>query len=90
MSQRCILCYVSGHVQGVFFRGSAQEEALRVGVRGYAENLRDGRVRVLACGSEEALEAFHAWLEKGPRAARVEAVHCEDVDVEPPSGFDVR
>jgi acylphosphatase len=46
----CMQCYVSGQVQGVFFRASARHEAERLGVTGYARNLSDGRLEVLACG----------------------------------------
>lgn len=90
MSEQCLACHVSGHVQGVFFRGSAQAEAQRLGIRGYARNLRDGRVRVLACGSEDDLEAFRDWLRQGPPAARVEDVQCELADETPPDDFQVR
>jgi acylphosphatase len=63
---------VSGKVQGVFFRASAREQALQLDLRGYAKNLPDGRVEVLAAGSDAALDALAAWLRQGPPAARVE------------------
>lgn len=63
---------VSGKVQGVFFRASTREQALELDLRGYAKNLADGRVEVLAAGSDAALDALAAWLRQGPPAARVD------------------
>lgn len=65
---------VSGRVQGVFFRASAAREAARLGIRGHAINLPDGRVEVLAIGSAAAVEELHRWLQHGPPAARVVTV----------------
>jgi acylphosphatase len=70
----CNRCLVSGRVQGVFYRASAQQRARELGVRGYARNLADGRVEVLACGDAAAVEAFVGWLWIGPSASRVTAV----------------
>jgi acylphosphatase len=83
-------CLVSGRVQGVYYRASARERARAGGVTGYARNLPDGRVEVLACGEEEAVQAFIEWLWIGPGAARVSEVHIEEVSLsttELPSGF---
>ncbi len=63
---------VSGKVQGVFFRASAREEGLRLGLRGCAKNLADGRVEVIAAGDAAALEDLAAWLRQGPPMARVD------------------
>lgn len=67
-------CFVSGRVQGVFYRASTQREALRLGVRGYAKNLPDGRVEVLAVGDENSVAALLAWLWRGSPAAHVTQV----------------
>jgi len=75
-------CHVAGHVQGVFFRASAREEATRLGVTGYARNLPDGRVEVLACGTPEAVGELRDWLRRGPPQAQVTGVACEPA--EPP------
>ena len=75
-------CFVAGRVQGVFYRASARQRATELGVTGYARNLADGRVEVLACGSREAVEEFCAWLWQGPPAASVTAVDVEDLAVE--------
>ena len=65
---------VSGRVQGVFFRASTREQALRLGLDGSAVNLADGRVEVVAAGSPAALAALEAWLRHGPPQARVDAL----------------
>ncbi|WP_201314391.1 acylphosphatase [Dyella sp. EPa41] len=71
---------VSGRVQGVFYRASTREQALALGLRGHAENLPDGRVEVIASGTDAALDALESWLWRGPSGARVDDVrreHCE-------------
>lgn len=65
---------VRGKVQGVWFRASTREVALRLGLRGYARNLVDGRVEVLAAGDAPAIEALASWLRHGPPSARVDAL----------------
>lgn len=79
----CIRCYVSGRVQGVFYRASTQEQAESLGVVGYAKNLPDRRVEVLACGTENALQELKTWLWQGPRHAEVTEVECEPADPNP-------
>jgi len=74
----CKKCLVSGRVQGVFYRGTAAQRARELGVRGYARNLPDGRVEVLACGEEEAVQTFVSWLWIGSSAAKVSAVEVAD------------
>jgi acylphosphatase len=86
--KKCLRCYVSGRVQGVFFRASTQEQAEILGITGYAKNLPDHRVEVLACGDERALAELNAWLWQGPRHAEVTDVVCKAVNPEPiPQGF---
>lgn len=58
---------VEGKVQGVFFRASTKAEAERLGLRGYARNLADGRVEVVATGKPKALLALTRWLYRGRR-----------------------
>ncbi len=65
---------VSGKVQGVFFRASTAREAARLGIRGHAINLPDGRVEVLALGPAAAVEELRRWLNHGPPRARVRGV----------------
>lgn len=79
----CKMCLVSGRVQGVYYRASAARRAQELAVRGYARNLPDGRVEVLACGTAESVQAFVEWLWIGSSAARVTAVEVTEAALEP-------
>lgn len=87
-------CYVSGRVQGVFYRASTRQRAQELGCRGYARNLPDGRVEVLAVGEPAAVHALIEWLREGPPAAHVMEVNCTEVALgelgEISSGFGTR
>lgn len=65
---------VSGEVQGVFFRARAQEQAERLGVRGWVRNEPDGTVRAHLEGDPEAVDRMVAWCREGSPPARVAAV----------------
>jgi acylphosphatase len=71
---------VSGKVQGVFFRASTVWLAGQLGLRGFARNLPDGRVEVLALGDAGSLGTLAGWLRQGPPRALVTDVteHEED------------
>ena len=73
--------FVSGQVQGVFFRSSTRAEAERLGLIGWALNLDDGRVEVLAIGSASEIAELAMWLEHGPPGARVDSIESELADV---------
>jgi acylphosphatase len=75
--------YVSGRVQGVWFRGATAERAAALGIAGHAVNLPDGRVEVLAIGAPAAVEELLAWLHRGPPAAEVRDVSVETVEPVP-------
>ena len=77
----CRRCIVSGRVQGVYYRASAQQRALQAGIVGYARNRGDGSVEVLACGEESAVREFIDWLWIGPSAAKVVGVTVERVEL---------
>jgi len=84
----CRKFYVSGKVQGVFFRDSTRQKAGSLGISGYAINLDDGRVEVLACGDEQALAELESWLNEGPASADVGRVERTDATGDsPPDGF---
>lgn len=79
--------WISGRVQGVWFRAGTREQALALGLSGYARNLLDGRVEVLAQGDPGALDALQRWLQRGPPLARVERVEVEHCPPESCEGF---
>jgi acylphosphatase len=82
--------YVTGHVQGVFYRASAQAEAARLGLAGFVRNEDDGSVYAEAEGEEEILQLFLAWCRRGPSRARVEKVKFTEEPLAGYRGFTVR
>jgi acylphosphatase len=72
-------CLIAGRVQGVYFRASTQQQARKLGVVGYAKNLADGRVEVLAIGDFAQVEALVTWLWRGSPASHVTSVDTVDV-----------
>ena len=91
MSANCRQWLVAGIVQGVFFRASTQAEAQRLDLQGYVRNLPDGRVEVVACGPNAALNELRQWLNTGPPRARVDAIdEQDDGPQQVPSGFEMR
>jgi acylphosphatase len=85
----CRRSFVSGRVQGVFYRATCVRKAETLGLRGYARNLADGRVEVLACGESADVERFTAWLWEGSPGSKVTGVETADADAAeaPRSGF---
>jgi acylphosphatase len=83
--------YVSGHVQGVFFRDSTQEKAELLGLTGWVKNLPDGRVEALFEGPSERVREMIWWCEQGPPHAAVEDVDTEfEASQGDLKGFEVR
>lgn len=66
--------FISGLVQGVFFRQNTKEKALEVGLKGWVKNLQDGRVEAVFEGEEEKIEEMIEWLKEGPILAKVEKI----------------
>ena len=83
--------FVGGKVQGVFFRASTHERARALGLRGFARNLPDGRVEVLAIGEDEAVEELAQWLHYGPPQAQVDELERMEAEDEADlRGFEIR
>jgi acylphosphatase len=76
----CRRSFVSGRVQGVFYRATCVRKATSLGLTGFARNLADGRVEVLACGEPARIEEFVAWLWEGSPASKVTDVATEHAD----------
>jgi acylphosphatase len=77
-------CVVHGLVQGVFFRASTRQRAQQHGVAGWVRNTPEGAVEAVFEGPEDAVERLVAFVERGPRGARVDRV---DVTAEEPQGL---
>ncbi|RDI96456.1 acylphosphatase [Meiothermus sp. QL-1] len=86
---RRVTVLVRGRVQGVGYRYFARQKALELGLSGYAENLTDGRVEVVAEGEEAHLELFLHHLRQGPREARVEGLEVQWGEAAGLRGFQV-
>jgi len=69
--------FVSGLVQGVFFRANTRDEARRMGLTGWVRNLPDGRVEVVFEGDKGDVDAMIKWCREGPEAARVDHIDIQ-------------
>lgn len=69
--------WISGIVQGVFYRQNTKETALRLNLTGWVRNLPDGRVEAVAEGEKGDVESLTRWCQKGPAFAKVDEVHSE-------------
>lgn len=87
---KCMHFYITGKVQGVWFRASTKQQAELLNLTGWARNLPDGRVEVMAFGAPDALATLHAWLKEGPKLAQVTDVVHETLPWQAYSGFDVK
>jgi len=76
----CRRSFVSGRVQGVFYRATCVRKAESLGLSGFARNLSDGRVEVVACGDDAAVNELVAWLWEGSPASKVTDVATEHAD----------
>ncbi len=82
---------VSGIVQGVFFRASTRDAAVRAGVHGFVRNLPDGRVEAVLQGDREAVERVIDFMRKGPPGAFVEEASVDwRAPAENWNGFSIR
>lgn len=85
----CSHYFVSGHVQGVCYRRYVYNEAIKRGISGWARNLSDGRVEVLACGPQAAVEALRDSLWVSPARANVTDVQAEEIPWQLHEGFSI-
>lgn len=89
-----LTAHVHGHVQGVGFRWWIRSRALELGLNGYAKNLADGRVEVVAEGTREQTDALLALLREEQtttrRPGRVDFVGAQYGETRGASGFDER
>jgi acylphosphatase len=71
-------CFVSGTVQGVFFRDYTVEAARESNIMGWVKNLKDGRVEIVAEGSPVNLIKFITLIKKGPKESRVDEIEVDE------------
>jgi acylphosphatase len=81
---------IRGRVQGVGFRFFVEKHAQRIGLRGYAKNLGDGTVEVVAAGCETSLSELEGLLHQGPRLALVAGVDAQEAPMGEYTQFRVR
>ena len=82
---------VTGRVQGVYYRQSACDRAMALGLHGWVRNRTDGAVEGVVAGPDQtAVEGFRSWLAQGPPAARVRAVDWTPSDETVGGNFEVR
>jgi len=75
----CKQIFVSGLVQGVFFRDSTRRKADELKLKGGVRNCRDGRVEVQVAGEEAAVQSLIKWLKIGPKYAKVSTIEVIDL-----------
>lgn len=82
--------FVSGMVQGVFFRVHAKDKADSLGLSGWVRNSEDGRVEMVAEGPEDMLNDLEKWCHRGAPTARVTMVEArKEIPTGEFAGFDV-
>lgn len=83
--------FVSGRVQGVSYRAHAADEAMRLGLKGWVRNRRDGQVEALVEGDDATVESFVRWCQHGSPSAKVQSVDArDDVSTDALGPFEVR
>jgi acylphosphatase len=82
--------WISGEVQGVFFRHETRHRARAEGLAGWVRNLPDGRVEAVFEGPDESVERMVRWCHRGPSGAEVGEVEVLREEPEGDHGFEVR
>ena len=82
--------FVSGRVQGVYYRATTRDTARERGVAGWVRNLDDGRVEAVFEGTEAAVESMIEWCHTGSPKARVDDVEVEYGDPDGVEGFEIK
>ncbi len=79
MAMVCAHLLIRGDVQGVFYRASARDQALQLGVKGWVRNLPGGEVEAQVEGPQGPVDDFIAWCRRGPSAAEVDDVEVSQL-----------
>ena len=86
----CVQLIVSGKVQGVFFRDSTRRKAIELDLVGYAKNMHDGNVEVVAQGDENKLNELIEFIKNNPGRSKVENIKVSDKHPEKLKFFEIR
>ena len=86
---KCAHIIISGRVQGVFFRDNTRRKAIELGLKGYAKNLPDGNVEVVAEGDESKLNELADFIGKGPGIAKVTDIKIKHKGMENFKSFEI-
>ena len=81
MSMKQIHIFVTGRVQGVFFRQSTRVMAIKNNVRGWVSNLDDGRVEIVAQGETNNVDNLADWCKTGPANSRVDEFELSEENI---------
>ena len=69
--------FISGRVQGVFFRSQTKRKAKKIGITGWVKNLADGRVEAVFEGEENPVKTMIEWARRGPLLSKVNGIEVE-------------
>ena len=81
MVQKRIHIFVTGRVQGVFFRQSTKVMAIKNNVKGWVRNLNDGRVEIIGEGKIQDIDNLAHWCKTGPANSRVDEFELSEENV---------
>lgn len=87
---KAVHVYVSGKVQGVFYRASTKNKANELGLNGWVKNRKDGRVEAFFEGEEEKVQQMISWCWQGSSAAEVDDVMVEEAETQNLQSFEIR
>lgn len=87
--QAAVHFWVTGRVQGVYFRAHTKAKAEELGLTGWVRNLSNGRVEGLACGDKSSLDALTQWLANGPERAQVSHLELQPEQWAQWPGFEI-
>lgn len=71
VNKKRVHIFISGRVQGVFFRAEMRGKARKLGLCGFVQNLSDGRLEAVLEGEKEKVEKLIEWAKRGPLLAKV-------------------
>ena len=87
---KCARIIVTGTVQGVFFRSNTKRKAEELEIKGYAKNLRDGTVEVMAQGEDEKVKQLIDFLTQSPRPSKVRTLKINYYELGHYRGFEIK